>query len=83
MANEVETVPATELSPTSAKPSLLKKVGRVAKKVLPLMNKTTLSIVLSLAVGFGVVAPEKATGIRNDVLEPLSQLAPVIDALVN
>ena len=42
----------------------------VLKKVLPLVNAKNASVLLGILTLFGIVAPETATKIRNDVLAP-------------
>ncbi|MGK2911218.1 MAG: hypothetical protein ACSLE1_15665 [Sphingobium sp.] len=49
----------------------LKKIGECAKKAAPFFTSTNLKIALAVATIFGLVAPDRATQIRNDVLEPL------------
>lgn len=56
----------------------------VAKAIAGLAGKITVrhfQVALGIATLFGVVAPERATSIRNDILAPLGVAASVGDLL--
>lgn len=40
----------------------------IVTRVAPYINRTTITIVLALASAFGIIAPEKATQLRDIVL---------------
>lgn len=60
-----------------------KSVLKVAKKLLPFANARNASLVLAVLSLFGVVAPETATRIRNDILVPLGAVTQGTGDLVN